>query len=801
MRGKRVTPFEPDHPDGGGSANAKSHDKGPLLPSVGVSIAFLKIIRDVVKNAMPDSELITVADIAHNCIKAWTEGSTTSLLDHIKRTYSLDLHPVLQASYYSEYFGEATVFVSYARKFSFDGLVDALELFEANNGPQREHTADLDREEDDQSVGSLSVRKEKKIFFWIDIFTLNQFLSFEENKYTLDMFTTLIGKIGETCLVCMPWSNPLPFKRTWCLFEILATHMAGATLSVQLSKTRHPKFLQMLSDDYENAIKALNINIDVESSECHNEHEKIIIYDFFLRMEEGYHHANHTISNAIRHWAYTTAVRAVRTKIRLETEHRMTERVEKHRKVSFFELLCLSFGCTSQPVDLTVFDPVERELANFHTDCTNKLRLAALMNELARYDEAEALYKEALQGNIKHFGEDHPATLSIYGNLAFLYKTQRRYEESETLFTRVLASKEATLGPAHPSTLTTMQNLASLFKDSGRPELAIDMFQRSLSEQESELGENHGDTIASMEHLAHLYLDCGHNLDAKALLERLLELKRDIYGERHKETATTTETTAALYVKENMLPEADELFRRALATRELIFGPNHPSTVATVLRLACVLKSRKQLHEAEELFRRVLEVTESNFGALHISCFELTEHLVDIMVTSERYDAAETLLLELLGRKEDLLGVKSPSTLATKFYLGEVYCKTKKYVIAETYHRAALNWRVQILGEVHRDSGASMHGLATCLVYLKELDEGKTLYERALAVFDTLDGPDNPHSVSTADCLATVCKVTGDVQQAETLLNRLKTHYRALHGPNHPITISFAKRLTALFQS
>eukprot|EP01032_Pedospumella_encystans_P022686 gene22686-25698_t len=260
-------------------ANTVTEEKPVLLPSVGVSITFLKIVRDIMKEGSPEAKLVTVADVVRKCMSEWTEGSKVSILEHIKRTYSLDLHPVLKASYYSEYFGEATVFVSYARKYSFEGLVDALDMFETTHYRNRENEEFENDEEDIASPNTITIRKEKKVFFWIDIFALNQFLSFEESKFSLDMFTRLISKIGETCLVCMPWSNPLPFKRSWCLFEILATHQAGATLTLQLSKTRHPKFLQMLSDDYEAAIKALNINIDVESSEAANEHEKIIIDD------------------------------------------------------------------------------------------------------------------------------------------------------------------------------------------------------------------------------------------------------------------------------------------------------------------------------------------------------------------------------------------------------------------------------------------------------------------------------------------------------------------------------------------
>ena len=306
---------------GSSSANIDSmpiEEKTAVIPSMGVSIGFLKSMKDIIKTLDPESGQITVSDVIEKYIKPWTEGSNLPLMEHFKKAYSLDLHPVLKVSYYSEYFSEATVFVSYARKYTFDGLVDALECFEQNNSSNGNNNNTLDDEDEAPTdANTLTIRKEKKIYFWIDILSINQFVR-PDNKINLDLFSKLIGQIGETCLVAMPWNNPIPFKRTWCLFEILATQLSGATLTLQLSKTRHPKFLNLLADNYESAIKQLNLNIDVEFSEASSDHEKALLLDVFLKLDDGCHHANSIISQCVRHWAYCTAVRGVRTKMKTE---------------------------------------------------------------------------------------------------------------------------------------------------------------------------------------------------------------------------------------------------------------------------------------------------------------------------------------------------------------------------------------------------------------------------------------------------------------------------------------------------
>ncbi|NIV47976.1 MAG: tetratricopeptide repeat protein [Gammaproteobacteria bacterium] len=50
-----------------------------------------------------------------------------------------------------------------------------------------------------------------------------------------------------------------------------------------------------------------------------------------------------------------------------------------------------------------------------------------------RYDEAEALYLEALEGRARILGEDHQATLRTRNHLADMYERQGRHAEAERL--------------------------------------------------------------------------------------------------------------------------------------------------------------------------------------------------------------------------------------------------------------------------------------------------------------------------------------------------------------------------------
>ena len=57
--------------------------------------------------------------------------------------------------------------------------------------------------------------------------------------------------------------------------------------------------------------------------------------------------------------------------------------------------------------------------------------LAQVYTRQARYQEAETLYKRALDIEKKVWGEDHPSTVNCYDNLADLYHKEGKYAQAE----------------------------------------------------------------------------------------------------------------------------------------------------------------------------------------------------------------------------------------------------------------------------------------------------------------------------------------------------------------------------------
>ena len=68
--------------------------------------------------------------------------------------------------------------------------------------------------------------------------------------------------------------------------------------------------------------------------------------------------------------------------------------------------------------------------------------------------------------------ENHSDTLESKNDLALLYKEQDRYEEAEKLLLEAVEGKRLKLGDGHPHTLESWHNLIELYEAWGKPEKA-----------------------------------------------------------------------------------------------------------------------------------------------------------------------------------------------------------------------------------------------------------------------------------------------------------------------------------------
>ena len=131
-----------------------------------------------------------------------------------------------------------------------------------------------------------------------------------------------------------------------------------------------------------------------------------------------------------------------------------------------------------------------------------KSDLGNLLTSQGKYEEAEILQRQALEGRQQTLGPDHPDTLISLGNLAGCLNDQGKYEEAEALHRQALEVEQQALGSDHPSTLTSLGNLALFLEEQGKYEEAEALNRQVLEGRQQALGHDHSDTLTSQGNLA-----------------------------------------------------------------------------------------------------------------------------------------------------------------------------------------------------------------------------------------------------------------------------------------------------------
>ncbi len=239
----------------------------------------------------------------------------------------------------------------------------------------------------------------------------------------------------------------------------------------------------------------------------------------------------------------------------------------------------------------------------------NLNNLALLHGSQGRYEEAEALYKEALALSEKTLGPNHPIVVTILNSLATLYRNQGQYAKAEVLYQQALALSEKTLGSDDTAAVTILNSLGILYRNQMRYEEAEALFQRALALSEKSPALD-SITVSTLNSLATLYRNQGQYAKAEALYQQALALSEKTLGPNHPIVVPIFLNLARIYQEQKQHTKAEALYKEALALSEKVLGPDHPTVVTILFTLARMYRNQERFAEAEALYQQALALSE-----------------------------------------------------------------------------------------------------------------------------------------------------------------------------------------------
>ena len=283
-------------------------------------------------------------------------------------------------------------------------------------------------------------------------------------------------------------------------------------------------------------------------------------------------------------------------------------------------------------------------LANARLVAIASNNLARLLHHTNRTEEAELFMRRALEIDEATFGNEHPAVARDLNNLAALLHDTNRIEEAEPMMRQALEIVEATFGNQHPTVAVHLNNLASLLQHTNRIEEAEPMMRQALEIDEATFGNQHSKLAIRLNNLATLLNDTNRFDEAEPMMRRALEIDEATFGNQHPAVATPLNNLASLLTRTGRVEEAEPLIRQALEIDELAFGNQHPNVAIRLNNLATLLCDANRFKEAEPLMRRALEIDTAAFGNRHPTVALRMYNLASLLHDTNRFEEAEPLM-------------------------------------------------------------------------------------------------------------------------------------------------------------
>ena len=224
-------------------------------------------------------------------------------------------------------------------------------------------------------------------------------------------------------------------------------------------------------------------------------------------------------------------------------------------------------------------------------------RIAALLRDQGRYEEAGQLYEELLRNRRRSQDQEDS---EIMKELGILYTLRGKLDKAAPLIEGALAGAQKEFGVEHWTTMDIKIALAVLRTKQGDHDEAEPLFNEALRNIQARLDDDHPSVLEAKSQLGVLYREQERCDEAEKLLQEVLQGQDEKLGSDHPATLQTTHELAVLYKGQDRYQEAEDLLLPALKGRRLKLGDTHPHTVESWKTLIELYEAWGKPEKAEE---------------------------------------------------------------------------------------------------------------------------------------------------------------------------------------------------------
>ncbi|EGD76484.1 tetratricopeptide TPR_2 repeat protein [Salpingoeca rosetta] len=595
----------------------------------GVSVEAVKTFLADLTKEFPDTYTeMTTEDACKQLVVPRTRQDNCAYVDLLRK----------QSSH--EHVNKATVFVSHAWRYKIADVLNVLLEFAEEQRASKE---------DGQPV-----------FFWFDLFMNNQNANVTANlpqEWWSTTFKESIANIGRVLLVLMPWRDPVPLTRAWCLWEIFCgISNEGTEVTIRLPNSEEKALEEAIRGDFE-AVTDTLVRVQAERAEAFNPRDKDMIFEA-IQHGVGFAALNQAVKDQLRAWCLEKAVAAVEAM-----------RAQGEDETEAFAGLCLNVGL--------------------------------VLKEYGEHDGAITCFKAALPIFLRTEGEKGENVAGLYHNLGIAYHSKGDYDRAIELYEKALTVFVETLGEKHPSTATSYLGLGNAYDSKGEHDRAIACFEKALGIQVETLGEKHPSIADSYLGLGIAYRSKGDFDKAIHFYEKALAIKVEALGKKHPSTATSCNNLGEACYSKGDYDRAIACYEKALAIQVETLGEKHPATAVTLVNIGRVHNQTGGNERACAYMQQALAIEVEALGEKHPSTANTCINLGFVYASKGEYDKAIRYYEKALAIRVETLGEKHPTTATSYFTLGLLHDERGNKERACACIQHALDVRTAILGPDH----------------------------------------------------------------------------------------------------
>jgi serine/threonine protein kinase len=360
-----------------------------------------------------------------------------------------------------------------------------------------------------------------------------------------------------------------------------------------------------------------------------------------------------------------------------------------------------------------------------------KEQLAEIMIGKAAYGEAKTLLQEVLSVIREDEKLQYKFGPKVLLNLGNILLHEEDFPGAEKIFLELLRDYEKKEDTKNPNYIVAKGSVARAFMEQRKYEEGLRYMQEGLEMSTRINGERHRTTLALLVNLGMVLSELGKYDQALIYTERGYKVFKDIFGERAPDTVFISVNYANLLRELGRFDEAESFLNKALSLNREIVGAEHPNTLLSQLALSVLYFKSDRNSEAEELTRKTLD-------------------------TSTR----------ILGGDKDL-------TLECKDLLGRILNKNGDHLQAERLHREVLETKTGSPGEKNPFAGDTLQYLAESLFLQGKNSEACEYAEQSVRSCYENWGGDHPRTKEAVGFLVKVFTASGKTDKAVSILKSI----------------------------